>query len=89
MRLRADQLSWREIDGETVLLDLATSKYLRVNQTGTLLLRELATGCSQEQLVTALRDTYGLSAEAAMSDVEAFVGMLSERGLLAAETDER
>jgi hypothetical protein len=89
MRLRADQLSWREIDGETVLLDLATSKYLRVNQTGTLLLRELATGCPRDRLVTALREAYGLSEEAAMSDVDAFVAMLSERGLLEAETDER
>ena len=35
MRLRDENLTWREIDGETVLLDLAGSKYLTVNAAGT------------------------------------------------------
>src|SRR4051795_2998601 len=48
MRLREHDLVWREIDGEIVLLDLASSKYLMINKTGTFLLQLLATERDQE-----------------------------------------
>ena len=83
MRLRADQLSWRELDGQAVVLDLAASKYLTVNETGTVLLRRLAEGdCDRVELVRALMQHYGICEEQACADVEAFIGNLERKGLL-------
>ena len=82
MRLRNGQLSWREFDGETVVLDLAGSRYLTVNATGTVLLKRLADGCARADLVTALVDGFAISDEAAAADVDAFVMKLEQKGLL-------
>jgi Coenzyme PQQ synthesis protein D (PqqD) len=85
VQLRNGQLSWREFDGETVVLDLAGSKYLTVNEAGTVLLKLLADGCTRDGLVQALVDRFGISNEQAGIDVDAFVAKLGQKGLL--ETD--
>ncbi len=82
MRLRNGQLSWREFDGEAVVLDLAGSRYLTVNAAGTVLLKRLAEGCMRADLVTALVDSFAISDEAAAADVDAFVAKLEQKGLL-------
>lgn len=83
MRLRTDDLVWREIDGETVLLDLRTSRYLTTNRVGSYLVQLLATDQDQETLVSALVERYGIGREIAEKDAAAFVGTLRERELLA------
>lgn len=82
MRLRAESLVWREIDGEAVLLDLAASTYLTVNRTGTLLVRLLVEERRREDLVDALVGAYDLTEEAASTDVDAFLEQLAERSLV-------
>jgi hypothetical protein len=76
----------QELDGETVMLDLETSKYLSVNSAGTVLLRQLAQDCQRTDLVQALVDEFGISVGQAEADVDAFVRSLREKGLLA-DTD--
>ena len=83
MRLRADGVTWREIDGEMVILDLATSTYLTTNQAGTVLLRELTENRSEEELAATLVAEFDISLELAKADVAQFVGMLDSKGLLA------
>ena len=82
MRLRSEKITWRMIDGETVLLDLRSSTYLRVNHTGTVLLTQLVDGCSHDELVAALEQAFALPEPQAQADVAAFVDMLDGRGLL-------
>ena len=82
MRLREQDLVWREIDGEIVLLDLASSKYLMINKTGTFLLHLLATEHDQESLATALAERFGVTAAVARADTAAFLAILRERQLL-------
>lgn len=82
MKLRTDGLTWREIEGETVLLDLKSSKYLRTNRTGSFLLRQLAADRSVADLVASLQTEYELTGEQAAHDVAAFVQILQERELL-------
>jgi coenzyme PQQ synthesis protein D (PqqD) len=82
MRLRSENLSWRELDGEAVLLDLAESKYLNVNTTGTTLLRLLVEDRTTDELVHALIAAYGITESQATADVEAFTNALAEKGLL-------
>jgi hypothetical protein len=82
VRLRTADLSWRELDGEGVLLDLRQSKYLTVNPTGTTLLQLLAGECTSAELATALVAKYSISQAEAEEDVASFVAELDARGLL-------
>lgn len=82
MRLRTADVTWREIDGETVILDLATSTYLKTNESGSILMRLLADERSERELVDGLVDEFGIESDQARNDVESFLGMLRERELL-------
>ena len=82
MRLRRHDVSLRELDGETVLLDLATSRYLVVNGSGTVLLGHLDEGSSRAGLVEALVDEFAVDEATAGRDVDAFVDSLRDLGLL-------
>lgn len=81
-RLRTDALTWRNVEGEIVALELATSTYLAVNQTGAFLWPSLVEGASENDLATKLVQTYAVSSAQANADVEAFLTPLRERGLL-------
>lgn len=82
MRLRQRDVVMREIDGETVLLDLAGSAYFAINEAGTVLLRLLGSEQDRAALVSALVSEFGISTELASADADAFVSALDERGLL-------
>jgi Coenzyme PQQ synthesis protein D (PqqD) len=68
-----------------VALDLRDSRYLAVNKTGRELWDALADGATHEELVDRLVDAFGVERSRAAADVEAFVGELDSRGLLARE----
>jgi hypothetical protein len=83
-RLRTNDLSWREIDDEVIAVDVETSTYLGTNKAGALLWRRLSEGgATKQELVDILVETYGLDAERARTDVQAFLDDLAARGLLA------
>jgi hypothetical protein len=82
LKLRGERLSWREIDDEVVALDVDTATYLSANASGRLLWRALASGATREELVSCLVDEFEVDAERAGADVDAFIGELSQRGLL-------
>jgi hypothetical protein len=88
MRLRSGGLTWREIDGQTVVLDLRSSTYFRTNRSGTFLLLRLVEEQRRDELIARLAEQYDLDHEQATEDVDRFVNVLSERGLLAAEDGE-
>jgi hypothetical protein len=82
LRLRADALEWREIEGQVVVLDARKSTYLSVNLSGAPLWAELAKGTTKEALVDRLIDQFGLEPAQATNDVESFLRMLEEQELL-------
>lgn len=82
MRLRRSELSWREIDGEMVVLDLASSRYLTTNRTGSFLMRLLTEERTADELTDSLMAEFGISREQAGGDVGQFVQMLADKGLL-------
>jgi hypothetical protein len=83
LRLREEDLTWREIDGEIVAIDVAKSAYLSSNPAGSLLWTMLASGATREELAARLVETFGIDRERAETDVDAFLASLDERGLLA------
>lgn len=82
LRLRPDELAWTDVDGEIVALDESTALYLAANESGGLLWRALADGASRDELSDLLARTYGLTAERARQDTDAFLATLRDRGLL-------
>jgi hypothetical protein len=82
LRLRTRDLSWRDIDGEIVAVDVASSSYLSANPAGALLWSMLATGASRDELADRLVGTFGIERERADADVAAFLDSLSARNLL-------
>ncbi|WP_309504696.1 MULTISPECIES: PqqD family protein [Nocardioides] len=77
-----DDITWREIDGDLVILDLRSSTYLTANASATVLMRELAEDRTLQQLIESLADAYDIPHRRAEEDVLAFVEDLDERGLL-------
>lgn len=82
LRLRADLLDWRAVDGEVVALDLQRSTYLGSNHAGGLLWQALAEGTTRAALTDLLVTTYSLPVDSASSDVDAFLDELAALGLL-------
>lgn len=75
LRLRPN-VEWQRVDEEVVLLDLESSAYLAVNDTGAALWPLVAVGTTSEQLVDALTARFPVEVERARADVEAFVQQL-------------
>lgn len=82
LKLRGEGVAWTDVDGEIVALDESAAVYVSANAAGGLLWRELAGGATRESLAAALAAEYGLDAERAQADTDAFLTALRERGLL-------
>lgn len=89
MKLRVDDITWREIDGDLVILDLHSSTYLTANASGTVLMRELAEERTPQELVRALVDAFDIPEPRAQQDVRTFTDELGRRGLLQGTGRER
>jgi hypothetical protein len=83
LRLRQDHLTWREVDGEIVAVDLTSSRYLSANPAGALLWQMLATGTTREALIARLVEEFDITEDRADADVAAFIDALAARNLLA------
>lgn len=82
LRLRSDQLHWRELDDEVIALDAVRSQYVATNPAGTLLWEALSAGATRDDLARLLSETYGLGAEQSEADAAAFLAQLDSEGLL-------
>lgn len=82
LRLRTDDLTWREVGDELVVLKLSTATYLTLNAVGKELWNKLEDGATVPQLVKGLVERYGITAQQATEDVTSFVAELSDRELL-------
>jgi len=89
MRLRVDDITWREIDGDLVVLDLRSSAYLTANASGSVLMKQLTEERTADQLVQALVDAFAIPVQRAAQDVRSFVDELGRRGLLERRGRER
>jgi hypothetical protein len=82
MRIKTEGVSWQEIDGELVILDLNRSVYLTTNAAGAELAKLLLKECTAEELANALVAKYEIPREQASADVQAFVAELADKKLL-------
>jgi Coenzyme PQQ synthesis protein D (PqqD) len=83
-RVRTDELNWREIDDEVVILDSSRANYLAINGAGARLWPALLAGATLEQLADLLVEVYEIDRPRATADAQRFVTELCEQGLIAA-----
>jgi hypothetical protein len=81
IRLR-QEIVWREIDGEVVVLDLEGSAYFTVSRSGRTLWPLVVGGTSVEELADQLVERFSLERDVAERDVRSFLDSLEREGLL-------
>jgi hypothetical protein len=73
-RARSEQISWRQVGEEVVILDLETSQYLTLNETGAFLWELLCQkAMTVEDLVAALLGEFDAAEDDAHHDVQEFL----------------
>lgn len=77
----------REAAGETVVVPFGEEALnfqgiISLNETGALLWKELEQGCEKKDLVQALLDEYEVDAETAEKDVNEFLKLAGDAGLI-------
>ena len=82
-QLRTENLSWREVEGEAIILDLVTQSYLSLNGTALSLWRALESGATIVELSERLVEEHGATQDTADRDASAFIESLRKRNLLA------
>lgn len=71
-----------ELDGETVILDLASGVYSGLDQVGTTIWNLLEHPVSIGNIVTNIVNTYDVSEKKSLSDLIVFLNSLAENGLI-------
>ena len=83
--LRPNDLTWRSVGDEVVVLDLGASAYFTLNGSAATLWPALVEGTTVPDLELLLRTTYDIDEQTAAADVAAFVADLSKQGMLASD----
>lgn len=83
----SDDVVLERIEDELVLLDLQRDTYFSVNAVGAVVWETLSEGGSVGEAVDAVLAEYDVDRARAGGDVETFVGMALEKGLIAREAE--
>jgi hypothetical protein len=75
----------RELQGESVVLNLQTEKYFGLDEVGTRMWAALASSDSIQQAFETLVGEYDVEPERLRSDLEKLIGDLVEHGLVVVE----
>lgn len=82
MRLRSADISARTIGGETIVLNLANSRYFTITGVGTRLFELLAEDRGVDELVGTIAEEYDVDPAVARRDIDSFLDRLREAQLL-------
>ena len=78
----SDEVMAQEINGETVLLDLASEQYFGLDVLGTRIWRLLEQGFPLNAIIEQLLPEFEVDREQFVSDVNRFVSEMLESGLI-------
>jgi len=81
---RSPEIAWQMIGDEAVVMNLAGARVLGLNPTGALVW-SLLEERDEQGLAEAVAERFAIDADAAREDVQAFLGLLRERGLVVEE----
>lgn len=83
VRVREGAAVWRRIEDETIVLALESSMYLGLNRTASALWPMLVEGTTHAELTRHLIGAFGIDADRAAEDVDAFIEHCRRQRLLA------
>jgi len=83
LELRGEDVLWRKMESEIVILDGQSWEYLALNTSAGLLWERLQPGATRSELIQLLVDTYEIPVETASDDVDTFIESLRAKDLLA------
>jgi hypothetical protein len=87
MHLRiADEVIFRVLSDEAVILNLATSRYFGLNSVGTRLWQLIAEHGSEEQVIEAFLAEYEVDERRLRQDLADLIQQLTQKGLVQSET---
>jgi hypothetical protein len=72
----------RELDDESVILDLKSEQYFGLDDVGTLIWHQLQEGSTLGEIVDAITDQFEVDEKTATRDLHEFVADLEEQGLI-------
>ena len=78
----AENISWRDIDGELIVLNLQSGEYYTLNDSARSLWTPLAEGKSIGEIVGAITAEFEAPVETVRTDVNFFVNCLIKDGVL-------
>jgi hypothetical protein len=87
LQISGDALA-QEIAGETVILDLASSTYFGIDETGTRIWQLLKEGMDLQEIHELMLAEFEVSPEALETDIMAFVSQLQTAGLVGEAQDQ-
>jgi len=82
LALRHDQVSWRAVGDEVVVLQVETGKYLTLNPSASVVWQRLADGATERELVAALAVAFDVDPRQARDDVAQLLEDLRQRSVL-------
>lgn len=77
---------FRDLDGESVILDLASGTYYGLNEVGTRIWTLLADGRDEDAIAAALTAEYEVGLEDARTHIATLIADLQSRGLIRERT---
>ena len=78
----APHTAWRRVESESIILDLNTSVYYSLNDTGAFIWERLGSGAAVPQIATELCAEFDVEPEAASRDTDEIITMLCSEKLL-------
>jgi len=81
----AETVFAQEVDGEMVLLDMESENYFGLDEVGTAIWQAMQDKETLKEVFDVLLEQYDVGADMLKNDLSAFVGQLSESGLLKVE----
>lgn len=78
----SENLTWRKVKDEAVILNIETSEYYTANQVGTFIWELLTKNNTEAKVAQELSKAYGISEQEALADTKGYIKQLSAMGLL-------
>ncbi len=82
-----EDVVWRELDDEVVILDVVSNQYFGLSGAGSAMWRLLAEHGSVDETVTRLQEDFDAGVEQLRNDLEALIKDLEGRGLVKISTE--
>jgi Coenzyme PQQ synthesis protein D (PqqD) len=81
-----EDIVFRDLAGEVVILNLGTGMYFGLNTVGTQIWRLISEGCSSEQIVATLLEEYEIEEARVQKDLDILLEQLNDVGLITLHT---